>query len=285
MNSTSRIHLNRVCTLCTQNTQLILNHRTVPYGHDVPKIDGNILSSIVTLGIGWDYHFPLVISLLVQCKNLTRLIIDFRGAPPSDIPAIQLPFLEELHCSTELAVISGQWSLPRLRRLSFLHREPYILDTGCYSFLHEHGKRLTYLYISWPFSLADSNAFLDHGYGTIQQFLDLCPSLEHLVVVDCHDIDHLSHPTLQYLDIWWNFSGNELEGMAKIRLSSFSKKHLPSLRKTRLLHASLRDSLGGSTGLPILVPPDFVGDKGVEWIYPGVRVLHSPTLMMSEVLN
>ncbi|KAF9237468.1 hypothetical protein BU15DRAFT_48717, partial [Melanogaster broomeanus] len=271
-------HLNRVCILCTQNTHLILNHRTDAYDHGVPKIDGNILSSIVTLSIGWDYDFPLVISLLVQCKNLTRLTIDFDYATPNDIP-IQLPLLEELHCPVDLAVICRQWSLPRLRRLSFSHYEPYILDTRHYPFLHEHGKKLTYLDVSWPFALADSILFLDHGYEAIQPLLDICPSLKHLVIVDYHDIECLSHPTLEYLDIWRDFIGIEFEGMAEIGLSSFSKKHLPSLRKTRLLHESLRNLSGDSKRLPILVPPDFVGDKSVEWVYPGVRVMHSSTLM------
>ncbi|KAF9235076.1 hypothetical protein BU15DRAFT_78376 [Melanogaster broomeanus] len=276
--------LNRVCALCTQNTHLILNHRSVPHYHDFPTIDGSILSSIVDLEIGWGSRFPPVISLLVHCKNVARLTINFQGAGRlDDIPAIQFPSLEELHCTcspagSELAVISRQWSLPRLRRFSISHQEPYILYKGYYSFLHEHGKKLTYLDISiWPFP--NSLAFLDRGYRTIQQFLDLCSSLKHLVIIDCHDLGRLSHPTLEYLDIWRDFSGKELEDMTEIRLPSFSEKRLPSLRKTRLLHASLRDPFGDSTRLPILVPPDFVGDKDVEWSYPGLRILHSPTLM------
>ncbi|KAF9237469.1 hypothetical protein BU15DRAFT_76013 [Melanogaster broomeanus] len=238
-------HLNRVCALCTQNTHLILNHTTA-FDDDGPTIDGNILSSIVAL------------------SNLTRLTIVSDYATPNDIPAIQLPLLEELHCPAELAVICRQWSLPRLRRLLIL--TPQTVHLG-------HG-------VSLSRTDTDLNVFLNRGYRTIQQLLDLCSSLKHLVIVDCRDIDRLSHTTLEYLDIWRDISENRLDGMAaQTRLPSFSKKHLPSLRKTRLLHEFLRALSGDGTRLPILVPPDFVGDKSVEWIYPSVGVMHSTSLM------
>ncbi|KAF9235077.1 hypothetical protein BU15DRAFT_26793, partial [Melanogaster broomeanus] len=262
--------LNQIYAFCTQNTHLVLNHDTEGNFPDLPIIDGSILSSIVDLEIGSGYPLPHMIPLLVQCTSLVCLTITFQGfVSPDDIPATHFTCLEELHCTCAsegnvLAVISTRWSLPGLRRLSVIHHANKISDMDYYSFLRQHGKNLTCLSIcAWP--LYHSDRLFRCEYMNIQRFLDLCPSLNHFAVSDSYHEPCLSHPTLEYIDIW-----NKLrnENTLASHASSCVEGCLPSLRKSRVLDSSFLTASGGAR-LPFLVPPDPAG-RAVEWLYPGI---------------
>lgn len=112
--------------------------------------------------------------------------------------------------------------------------------------LRQYGPRLTYLHLrnvghsSYPHKYA--------GYFDVQQLLNLCPKLEHLIVPRPVIKAPLSHPTLRWLDVWTLPEDMEEE-------SPSLEEHCgncPNLESVRRLD----NELSRWVDLPLHLPPD-----------------------------
>jgi hypothetical protein len=122
--------------------------------------------------------------------------------------------------------------------------------------MHEYGKQLTYLCIS---------CYSEECVSKLIRFLDLCPSVNHVVTSYCDQVNDFSHPTLEYLDIWRkepctlpSYASQE-SGLDISRVMAGAERRLPSIRQVRTIDPDIFD-VSLRTRIPIIFPPDSVGD-------------------------
>ncbi|KAH7886312.1 hypothetical protein F5I97DRAFT_1794945, partial [Phlebopus sp. FC_14] len=240
--------------LCPNATRLALDHQTDDT-RGFPSVLDSMLPSIVELQFGPDYSIQRAFPLLLQCTGLVALSITFGDyiGEADDIPFVVLESLEELHISHTLwcheprktdvcAIISKHCSLPRLRRLTAKLPPHSLMANGrtLYRLLCAHGEELTHL--STCFSVVPLQE-------EVQKYLNLCPSLQHFSTNEHTGITRLSHPKLEYLDVWVLYFDS------LIRVCVFDwRAHLPALRMVRFLDSALLSTAGAR--LPLVLPPD-----------------------------
>ncbi|KAH7890226.1 hypothetical protein F5I97DRAFT_1795848, partial [Phlebopus sp. FC_14] len=252
--------------LCPSTTRLSLDHPMDDPHHEFPSVMDSILPSIVDLEIGPDCCFQRALPSLLQCTGLVALSVHFLESMDGadDVPFVLLASLEELHVTWNdrpfqsqntiiSAIISDRCIMPRLKRLTLVlltqfPQPPMLASASTFynPLIRAHGERLTYLSICF-LSISYSNPIVPAN-KEIQSYLDLCPSLQHFSTGGHTGALGLSHPKLEYLDVWIDSLPS-----GRCELSNW-QEHLPALRKIRFLDLALM----GTTGprLPLVVPPD-----------------------------
>jgi hypothetical protein len=237
----------------------------------------SVISKLTHLECGEMVLFENLIAGLQLCTNLTSLSFYL---PPHAEPAPQqhdafsaplvMAQLEDLRCvmpwrnTYYLGVIARQWSMPRLRRVSFDQNINVDMSWHGIFFLH-HGRNLTYLHIR-PHAviLTEQPATVE-----MQVLLKLCPEVEH-IVLSSQILVPISHPKVKWIDIWDPNSAQHAQHEALC--ASLTQKAFPALRDIR--HIDL--ALANIADVPIVLPPDLVRTGGpLEYQFPGVDIQHT----------
>ena len=237
----------------------------------------SVISKLTHLECGEMVLFENLIAGLQLCTNLTSLSFYL---PPHAEPAPQqhdafsaplvMAELEDLRCvmpwrnTYYLGVIARQWSMPRLRRVSFDQNINVDMSWHGIFFLH-HGRNLTYLHIR-PHAviLTEQPATVE-----MQVLLKLCPEVEH-IVLSSQILVPISHPKVKWIDIWDPNSAQHAQHEALC--ASLTQKAFPALRDIR--HIDL--ALANIADVPIVLPPDLVRTGGpLEYQFPGVDIQHT----------
>ncbi|KIJ63969.1 hypothetical protein HYDPIDRAFT_28865 [Hydnomerulius pinastri MD-312] len=268
--------LAQILSYCPYNTVLGLSCRAPANYSHFPELPDATWLSLRKLEIGQGHSLPHISASLALCSNLVSLSILFDGHSNDtfDATSVQLDVLEDLHFTRGIEncgettsasffrVVSEQWSLPRLKRFTVLwikiHRE-HVSEMDCHPLLIAHGKNLTHLSILIQ---GTTGIRVLAQPMDIQRLLGVCPSLQHLALHQIACPDYLSHPKLEYLDLWAPLSRSTLSEQRSLHEGFSQRSCMPAFRKLRFLD------------LDSLVQPK------MTWRYPGVSVCHGPYYVM-----
>ncbi|KIJ68585.1 hypothetical protein HYDPIDRAFT_106798 [Hydnomerulius pinastri MD-312] len=234
-------------------------------------------------------NFAIKLSLF---KNLEFLaislfyLVEFEPLPelPSDDP-LTLWDLQELQVSVAgdnlyddelLKSLTIVWELPSLCHLTFVQ------DNICADIIPAYKKILTaYGPQIKTLSLAVTRnnrrgvprfrpPFLTTN--NIQELIDLCPYLEHLVIPEAIELKNpsLFHPRIQRVDIWT--ADHTPESVAPPIRDLFTTEQFPKLKNVRLVDWGLLSVSGPR--LPQLVPHIDKEHHQVAWRSSGVHIQH-----------
>jgi len=211
--------------------------------------------------LDWGYCLLLsdLISLLPQCPNLRSLYFHLRSYDGLYQPDIEnalsnlvvLPNLRELHFVRLDGLwgldnyvdwrLAAQWSMPRLERFTYDNTRS-LGFANIVGFCQIHGGSLRYLHLGpyWREWILND---------TLQNVIDECPLLEHLVLwmsVNLDIITLLCHGKLMWMDIWLDLSAiiKNVETCSQARTAG-----LPFLRRMRIFDNRLSlmcDRIAGS---------------------------------------
>lgn len=195
--------------------------------------------------------FSIVLRSLPECSaSLQRLALTLPSGY-SDLlhPKLDFPKLEDIRLCIGAAVNSSmslsKWTMPNLCRmwLTAESTDSYIVP----ALLDAYGQNLAFISVSYiPLGL--------HNHTGLQDILDRCPILQHLVGDDAVgriSPQPLKHPNVQYVDIWYPWTP-EREGIYQHSPPlAILKGGFPSLRGCRYLDSTFRHLWD----LPIQFPP------------------------------
>jgi hypothetical protein len=234
---------------------------------------------ITTLEVNDTFKYQSLLPVLTQVCD-TLLSLSFHPNNSGDLhTALCFPHLKSLVCVTwelesaqALAVISSAWSLPSLESLAFdMCSEQWTADDKSissgtiHSFCLTHGKRLRFLLVG-P----------DHQFSTprMQEIVDACPSLEHLVVRLDVSVLSIAHRNIKWIDLWlyyrnpsW-FTGNYPWEITVLHRPS-NVKDASALQGVRTLMHGLP-----SMFVPMLISPSSAANKDTfsSIQYPGIDI-------------
>jgi hypothetical protein len=107
----------------------------------------------------------------------------------------------------------------------------------------------------------------------LQNILDACPGLEHLVIDEHKDLP-CTHPNIKWVDVWSlikRYKWSSKPPWCKTVLDAWKdwKAVLPSLQNVRIL----REGLPSPLEIPFLVPPhETTSNTDLEIQYSGIRM-------------
>jgi hypothetical protein len=237
---------------------------------------------ITTLEVNDTFNYNSLLPVLTQvCDALLSLSFHPSKSGESDLhTALCFPHFKSLVCvvlelesAEALAVISSAWSLPSLESLAFgTHNWVWttsdkLINTGTiHSFCLTHGKRLRFLLV---------------GPGCIfstprmhWEIVDVCLSLEHLVMRLDVSLVSIAHRNIKWIDLWpyeypyW-FTGDYPWETTVLRQASNVKDALPALRGIR----TLMPGLPLMSDVPMRICTSSAADKDSFSIqYPGIDI-------------
>ncbi|PPR07598.1 hypothetical protein CVT24_006969 [Panaeolus cyanescens] len=139
----------------------------------------------------------------------------------------------------------------------------------CSSFLETHGQTLKVLQLQFPqlafFTSSISIVYPAHSRlgekrTIIQPLLDLCPALEHLILLPNAHFP-LYHPTVQWIDVWeptCDLSEPKLEYFWEFK-ATLTRRNFPQLKGVRTIAPALRPLY---PRIALLVPPSLSAQPG-----------------------
>ncbi|KAJ7933742.1 hypothetical protein B0H13DRAFT_2500401 [Mycena leptocephala] len=198
--------------------------------------------SITSLEYSGVVDFSVVLPSLVQlCSGLRSLALALPANYDDIIPNLSFPRLEDLRLSipSNFSVLIVEWEVPRLQRLWLTDNpvEPFgsLIEVG--PVLNAYGHNLTFLslYLSPP--------------SHLQEILDRCPSLEHLVLGPRVSTDSASfeHQKIKHIDFWGGWGGRS---WVRVVVDSFDGG-FPALRALRNFDVTFKYLWD----LPVRFPP------------------------------
>jgi hypothetical protein len=278
--------MKHVIVNCPSLSSLVVNPSFQPVPRDIPSWELVLRSIRVSDGIvnirhlDWGYYLRLdgLVSLLQHCPNIESLQFHLhdhyhRVFEKASSMLVLLPHLQELrivrhdipgtpidHAESKLV---ANWSMPQLQRLIYSNSDSFGL-ANIVEFCRFQCSSLRYLHLGpdWRhWILAD----------TLQNTLDECPALEHLVLWMSGNlgiIHALSHPKIMWIDVWVDIPC-VLDG-----LNVFVRTKCPrllSLRRMRVFDNRLWRPY--ATDLPTLLPPmTAIQRDGFEFTYIGLNI-------------
>ncbi|TBU27035.1 hypothetical protein BD311DRAFT_724906 [Dichomitus squalens] len=218
-------------------------------------------------------HFTWPIACVSPAPLLTTLTINIDH--DESLKSVELAALEELDISCQYVVPRGSdhsqrfanWRLPRLKRLIM----PMAIDNQG-RLLQQFGRSITYLEFRDHLDMA--TRWHKTPWRPYVDYIHLCPILQHLVFqeYDTSVLDLLpSHPTLTYVDIWFNSPAGHIRQDFLERCRQ--RRSASDLRwNVRLLDRSLN----AVRQLPELFPPG-VPEEELPSIHaiPGLSITHT----------
>jgi len=282
-----------IVTHCPSLTQLII-HPSFPISihaelYEVQLRPLRVSDDILNIThLDWGYSLLLsnLISLLPQCPNLKSLRFHLRSYDRIDQPDVEnalsnlvvLPNLRELYFVRsdgswgELnrsdtyvdSRLAAQWSMPRLERFTYGNTRS-LGFANIVGFCQIHGGSLRYLHLG-----PDWREWILND--TVQQVIDECPLLEHLVLWmsgNLEIITTLHHHKLMWMDVWLDLPAiiKSVETFTQTRIAG-----LPFLRRMRVFDNRLWRSCA-TPELPALLPPEAAAEcDGFEYSYFGLNI-------------
>lgn len=161
--------------------------------------------------------------------------------------------------------LASQWIMPSLQSLTFdIDGEPFHRMSCWKQFCTSHGRNLKCLVIvPIPWRHAKKSRLHE-----LQDLLDLCPSLEHIVIPPFYEIElDVSHPNVKWIDIWRSTHSSQVPEFPIHR-------GFPAFRGFRAVDCAFVNTPDITT----LFPPDEVIDtaRSFEYRFPGIQVRHDP---------
>ena len=265
--------LSEIRNLCPNIVRLVINLEIEsPYFLDLKWFSDLFYLAIADLELSLD---RVEIAPLALCSHLRSLTIHTTDRTVT-IPPLVFDRLEEFNCVWHSRMesdilIHTTWAMPSLKQLSpckFAGCKQF----RCLPFIQSHGKNLI--------SLGLRGKLVTE---TLQDILSLCPSLRRLVVDMSHHSSFplalISHPTLEYIDLWANAHHLDLQSWTESTLASH-KRFFPALRNVRIIDEALF-SVGGPR-LPIAISPD--GPEG-RWDHSVVSIFHSSFCLVQNDMD
>jgi hypothetical protein len=237
----------------------------------------SIISKLTHLQCGPMVSFGNLVAGLQLCTDLVSLsfyLPSHDGPAPQEHEAFSISLvmaqLEDFRCvmawrgTYYLSIIAQQWSMPRLRRASF--DQNINVDMSYHArFFRSHGHNIQYLHIR-PAAviLIDQATTVE-----MQVLLDLCPSVEHIVLSSQMRIP-IAHPKVMWIDVW-DPNSAQLAPYKEL-CATLTPKAFPALRGIRYIDLTLANV----ADVPIVLPPDLAKTGGAfEYRFPGVDVQHT----------
>jgi hypothetical protein len=268
-------HLQRIFSRCCHIYKFTLTSPNV-----LPDIAFPIHNvCITTLEVNDTFKYHSLLLILTQvCDTLSSLSFHLRKSENLHT-ALCFPHLKKLVCdiwhpesAQALVVISSAWSLPSLQSLVFSTRswlwttsDESISAGMIHSFCLTHGKRLRFLLVG-PCHLSSTTS--------MQEIVDACPSLEHLVARLDKSLLPIAHRKIKWIDLWpsekpqW-FTAEYPWEMAVFNQGVNVGDALPALRGVR----TLMHGLPSTFDVPMFISPSWATDKDTFSIqYPGIDI-------------
>ncbi|KAG5653663.1 hypothetical protein H0H81_011623 [Sphagnurus paluster] len=231
--------------------------------------------SITSLSLNDSFPFAIVLRILGAAGGQLRHL--GMHAPPSSVVSgterlCYLPYLLSLQIyfrtweGFSISFFVDVLCIPRIKHLT-LRSVGQFEASFFLPILEKHGPKLCVLQLHTENCMDDvhNTDFEEHTDGQI--LLDLCPGLEHLVIESTRAMVGLSHPNIQWLDVWipgdvtpsWRHRSEILAGFR-------------ACRGLREIHSVLMHLFDIAT----LLPPDMVATDldTFEIAFPGACVRH-----------
>jgi hypothetical protein len=272
---------------CSEQLQHIFSrcHHVYKFALASPNVLPDIVTlpihyfRITTLEVNDAFQYHSLLPVLTQVCD-TLMSLSFHPNNSGDLhTALCFPCLKSLVCdiwqsesARALAVIGSAWSMPSLKCLTFSTRswlwttsDKLISSETIHSFCLTHGKHLRFLLIG-PGRLFSNTK--------MQEIMDTCPSLEHLVMRLDESLLPIAHRNIKWIDFWpsekpqW-FTDKYPWEMAVFHQADSFKAALPALRGVRILMHGLPSMFD----VPMFISPSWATDKDTFSIqYPGIDI-------------
>jgi hypothetical protein len=213
----------------------------------------------------WGYNLLLgdLVSLLQYCLGLESLQFHLHDEDQPDFEkaigtSVVLPHLQELqlvrhnpgHATIAVAEsrLAAQWSMPQLQKFTYNSRDPCNNPVDIVGFCRIHGCSLRYLHLG-----PDWREWGHPTIATLQDILNKCPALEHLVLWtsgNLRTVSSLIHRKIVWIDLWVCMHNNKELVKKFLRTKPCG---LSSLDRVRVFDKGLWRP--HATDLPSLLPP------------------------------
>ncbi|KAA1477053.1 hypothetical protein DENSPDRAFT_567889 [Dentipellis sp. KUC8613] len=241
---------------------------------EVSEIMSRVAQTLTSLRLddGWAANSLNNAVFLQNCANVESMSILWPIHDAADAEPLPFPRLHTLTLTMDSKTIGPSYdlatfSLPALHTLTLSFVSKHIerrshKNKPKQTILHllsSHGNTLRRLHINFmpqlPRPLLDYQSDLWRrfkGPGTDQEFIDLCPSLEHYITYTTSQLKLSHHPSLRYIDAWVpSFSLDDTHEDPKTDFLGDSGT-FPSLESFRILDVSL----SVFPELPFIISPD-----------------------------